>query len=93
MIQLTEKLAVTADKYQYIVGTPRQRARRSGEALETTLDDPAYCKTLAQALRVAVSSEMKRGVYSGEIQTLRAFAQHLEKITADFEAKISKFEV
>lgn len=44
MIQLTEKLAVTADKYQYIVGTPRQRARRSGEALETTLDDPAYCK-------------------------------------------------
>lgn len=36
---------------------------------------------------------MKRGVYSGEIQTLRAFAQHLEEITADFEAKISKFEV
>ena len=48
MIQLTEKLAVTADKYQYIVGTPRQRARRSGEALETTLDDPAY---IAKPLR------------------------------------------
>lgn len=93
MIQLTEKLAVTADKYQYIVGTPRERMRSRGEGTETVMIDPAYCKTLAQALRVAVSREMKRGVESGEIQTLRTFAQHLEEITADFEAKISKFEV
>lgn len=93
MIQLTEKLAVTADKYQYIVGTPRERLRSRGEGTETVMIDPAYCKTLAQALRVAVSREMKRGVESGEIQTLRTFAQRLEEITADFEAKISKFEV
>ena len=51
--------------------------------------DPAYCRTLAQALRVAVSREMKRGVESGELQTLQAFARHLEKVTADFEAKIA----
>lgn len=54
MIQLTEKLAVTADKYQYIVGTPRERLRSRGEGTETVMIDPAYCKTLAQALRVAV---------------------------------------
>lgn len=93
MIQLTEKLAVTSDKYQYILGTPREVARKSGEGTTITMDNPRYFKTLAQVLRAAISHEMKRGVSTGELDTLASFAQRLEEVTTDFEAKISGFEV
>lgn len=93
MLWLNERLAITADKYQYIIGTPRERPRSRGEGMETVMLDPAYCRTLAQALRVAVSREMKRGVESGELNTLSSFAQKLKEITADFEAKISRLDV
>ena len=93
MIWLNERLAITADKYQYIIGMPRERPRSRGEGTETVMLDPEYCRTLAQALRVAVSREMKHGVESGELQTLQAFARHLEKVTADFEAKIAALNV
>ena len=93
MIKLTDRLSVTADKYQYIVGTLRERPRKNGEGMETAMVDPRYCKTLAQALRVAVGLEMRRGVEGGELETLTDFARRLEQVTADFEAKLSGFEI
>ena len=93
MIYLNERLAITADKYQYILGTPNKRVLRSGSDPEITLDNPVYCRTLAQALRVAISREMKRGVEIDELQTLQIFADHLEKIIADFETKIAFLDV
>lgn len=93
MIKLTDRLSVTADKHQYIVGTPRQITQKSGGAPVTKLDNPRYCKTLAQALRVAVGLEMRRGIESGELETLTDFALRLDQITADFEAKLSGFEI
>lgn len=93
MIKLTERLSVTADKYQYIVGTPKERRRNAGEGTETVMVDPKYCRTLAQALRVAIGLEMRRGVESGELTTLADFAKRLEMVTEDFESKLSVFNI
>lgn len=92
MIYLNERLAITADKYQYILGTPRERPRARGEGTETIMANPSYHRTLIQALRVAVSREMKRGVESGDLQTLRDYAEQLEAISNDLEAKIKPLD-
>lgn len=92
MIYLNERLAITADKYQYILGTPRERPRARGEGAETIMANPSYHRTLIQALRAAVQREMRRGVESGDIQTLRDYLQQLEAISKDLEAKIKPLD-
>lgn len=92
MIYLNERLAITADKYQYILGTPRERPRACGEGTETIMANPSYHRTLIQALRAAVQREMRRGVESGDIQTLRDYLQQLEAIANDLEAKIKPLD-
>lgn len=90
MIYLNERLAITADKYQYILGTPRERVSRDGKSTEIALSNPSYHRTLAQALKAAIAREMRRSVENDEIQTLGAFAQRLEAVTSDFEKQIEK---
>ena len=46
MIQLTEKLVMTADKHCYIVGEPKQRPGRPFE-----IKEPKYYSTAAQSSR------------------------------------------
>lgn len=92
MIYLNERLAITADKYQYILGTPRERPRACGEGTETIMANPSYHRTLIQALRAAVQREMRRGVESGDIQSLRNYAEQLETIANDLEAKIKPLD-
>lgn len=92
MIYLNERLAITADKYQYILGTPRERLRACGEGIETIMANPSYHRTLIQALRAAVQREMRRGVESGDIQSLRNYAEQLEAIANDLEAKIKPLD-
>lgn len=92
MIYLNERLAITADKYQYILGTPRERPRACGEGTETIMTNPSYHRTLIQALRAAVQREMRRGVESGDIQSLRNYAEQLEAIANDLEAKIKPLD-
>lgn len=92
MIYLNERLAITADKYQYILGTPRERPRACGEGTETIMVNPSYHRTLIQALRAAVQREMRRGVESGDIQSLRNYAEQLEAIANDLEAKIKPLD-
>lgn len=92
MIYLNERLAITADKYQYILGTPRERSRACGEGTETIMANPSYHRTLIQALRAAVQREMRRGVESGDIQSLRNYAEQLEAIANDLEAKIKPLD-
>lgn len=90
MIYLNERLAITADKYQYILGTPKERTSRDGESTEIALSNPSYHRTLAQALKTAIAREMRRSVENDESQTLRAFVQRLEAVTSDFEKQIEK---
>ena len=92
MIYLNERLAITADKYQYNLGTPRERPRACGEGTETIMANPSYHRTLIQALRAAVQREMRRGVESGDIQSLRNYAEQLETIANDLEAKIKPLD-
>ena len=92
MIYLNERLAITADKYQYILGTPRERPRACGEGTETIMANPSYHRTLIQALRAAVQREMRRGVESGDIQTLRDYTEQLEAVANDLEAKIKPLD-
>lgn len=92
MIYLNERLAITADKCQYILGTPRERPRACGEGTETIMANPSYHRTLIQALRAAVQREMRRGVESGDIQSLRNYAEQLEANANDLEAKIKPLD-
>lgn len=55
MIQLTDNLVVTADQYQYIVGTPRTRPDKG-----ITIDKPRYYTTLAGAVKGAISQAMRK---------------------------------
>ena len=54
--------------------------------------NPSYHRTLIQALRAAVQREMRRGVESGDIQSLRDYAEQLEAIANDLEAKIKPLD-
>ena len=74
MIQLTEKLIMTADKHCYIVGEPRQRAGRG-----IGIKDPKYYTTAAQAVKGALATAMRMAVEDGSITTLREFIQEQER--------------
>ena len=62
MIQLTEKLIMTADKHCYIVGEPRQRAGRG-----IGIKDPKYYTTAAQAVKGALATAMRMAVEDGTV--------------------------
>ena len=55
MIQLTDNVVVTADQYQYIVGTPREDGVKHGK-----LRNPRYYTTLAGAVKGAVSQAVRK---------------------------------
>lgn len=87
MIQLTDKLALTADEHCYIVGEPRQRP---GRPLE--LKDPRYYSTAAQAVQGALNTAMRQSVADGSITSLQDFIKALEQRQAAFQAMIAPLE-
>lgn len=87
MIQLTDNLVVTADQYQYIVGTPRTRPDKG-----ITIDKPRYYTTLAGAVKAAVSQAMRDKVADGTITTLRGWLDEYRKITDEFTKRLEPLE-
>ena len=87
MIQLTDNLVVTADQYQYIVGTPRTRPDKG-----ITIDKPRYYTTLAGAVKAAVSQAMRDKVADGTITTLRGWLDEYQKITDEFTKRLEPLE-
>lgn len=87
MIQLTDNLVVTADQYQYIVGTPRTRPDKG-----ITIDKPRYYTTLAGAVKAAVSQAMRDKVADGTITTLRGWLDEYQKITNEFTKRLEPLE-
>lgn len=84
MIQLTEKLAMTADKHCYIVGEPKQRPGRPFE-----IKEPKYYSTAAQAVQGALYTAMRQSVEDGSITTLQDFIKELERRNSEFQAMIA----
>ena len=87
MIQLTDNLVVTADQYQYIVGTPRTRPDKG-----ITIDKPRYYTTLAGAVKGALSQALRAKVSDGTIPTLRGWLDEYQKITAEFTELVKPLE-
>lgn len=84
MIQLTKKLALTADNHSYIVGEVRRRPGRPDEIRE-----PKYYSTAVQAVQGALTVAMRQGVEHGSITTLRQFIQEQEQQQANLERLIA----
>ena len=86
MIQLTERLAVTADRLSYTVGEVRKRAGKD------TIVNPKYYGTMAQAIRGAIGITLRRGVADGTIDTLQKFLQEERRLQDDFSRKLEPLE-
>ena len=84
MIQLTEKLVMTADKHCYIVGEPKQRPGRPFE-----IKEPKYYSTAAQAVQGALYTAMRQSVEDGNITTPQDFIKELERRQAAFQTMIA----
>ena len=84
MIYLTEKIAVTADQHQYIVGKPRLDARKG-----KMMDRPRYYTTLPSAVKGAVLQAMRDKVADDEITTLREFLVEYQRITDEFAKQLA----
>lgn len=87
MIQLTERLVMTADEHCYIVGEPRQRAGRP-----LGIKKPTYYSTAAQAVQGALKRTMRKAVEDGEVTTLREFIEKQERLLTELEALIAPLE-
>lgn len=87
MIQLTEKIAVTADERQYIVGEPRQRR---GRGLE--LRDPRYFATMRQVVLYAISRTLREKVENGDIITLQQFVEEQGRLQEEFTKQLKGLE-
>lgn len=87
MIQLTERLVMTADKHCYVVGEPRQRAGRP-----TEIKEPKYYSYAAQAVKGALDTAMRMAVEDGEVTNLREFIRKQEWLQAEFEKLIAPLE-
>lgn len=94
MIQLTDRLAVTADNECYIVGRVYKRNGSPAESGEKAVElrDPRYYTTLAQAVRAAASRTLRAGIADGSITTLQEFIREAERITAEFTEKLKPLE-
>lgn len=91
MIQLTPKIVINADRQQYIVGRPRERAYgNSGDTL--VVDKPTYHTTLASAVKSAIAFALRDGVADGTITTLREFVQEQKRLHMELEALIDPLD-
>lgn len=86
MIKLSEKIGLSADQHQYIVGNPRKRMGQAGEYTE--LGNPQYFTTMASALSAALSRAMRMEVESGTIATMQGYLDRQQQMIAEFTALI-----
>lgn len=91
MIKLNDRLAIDADKYQYILGTPRERRRNDGEGVETVMLNPTYHSTLSHALHAVIELEMRKKVSDGVIQTLQEYLHQLQAVTRELQDALAQF--
>lgn len=96
MIQLTDKLAVTADSRCYMLGNINgNRASKREQACSKApkLVRVSYYSTMAQVVRGAVSRALREGVADGSITELKQFMKQAELLTEEFSAKLQALEV
>lgn len=91
MIQLTDKIVVTADEHQFIVGRPRQRTRKDGNQA-IGIDSPSYFTSLSNAVKFAVTQSMRDSVANGTITTLREFIAEQERVQNEFARLLEPLE-
>ena len=84
MIQLIERLVMTADEHCYIVGEPYQK---EGRPLE--IKKPTYYSTAAQVVQGALKRTMRKAVANGEITTLREFIRKQAQLLAELESLLA----
>lgn len=91
MIKLTENLAITADKNQYIVFTPGQRRAKDGN-MRTAWKDPQYYSKLSTTLKQAIARAVREKTASEEITTLRELVAEQQCIQDDFAKLLEPLE-
>jgi hypothetical protein len=91
MIKLTEKLAITADEHQYLLGRPRERADKAGNAV-TSIDNPTYYTTLSSALKSALARTMREKVQDGAVTTMRGYLDELQRLQDEFAKLLEPLE-
>jgi len=90
VVKLTDKLAVTADDFQYIVGTPSIENQRGGEYAR--MRHPKFFPTMADAVKYAASAAVRDKLSAGEIASLHEFITEHERITAEFKRTLHPLE-
>lgn len=74
MIELISGFVLAADEYCYSVGVPTQ-----DKAGTVRIRNPKYYGTISQAIQGTLERVLLQGVASGEITTLRQFAEELNR--------------
>lgn len=83
MIHLYRNLYLSADPFQYKVGTVRKHHN------ETEFRPITYHLTLPEALRSAANRAVRDGVEAGEIESLNAAANQMESIVQELTAAVA----
>ena len=83
MIHLCRNLYLSADDFQYRVGTVRKHHNK------TEFRPISYHLTLPEALRSAANCAVRDGVASGEIESLNAAANQMESIMQELTAAVA----
>ena len=78
MIKLTDKLFLTADKDNYIVGE-QPRSDRKGQ-----VHDAHYFGKLSPTIQYAIDRTLRENIETGAIQTLIQFTAKHEKLNQQF---------
>ena len=87
MIELISGFTLTADEHCYTVGKPRERP---GKGIE--MQTPKYYCTISQAVQGTLERVLLQGVASGEITTLRQFAEELNRQRTALEKLLAPLE-
>ena len=83
MIHLCRNLYLSADAFQYKVGTARKHHN------ELEFRPITYHLTLPEALRSAANRAVRDGVEAGEIESLNAAANQMERIMQELTAAVA----
>lgn len=83
MIHLCRNIYLSADAFQYKVGTARKHHNK------TEFRPITYHLTLPEALRSAANLALREGVASGEIASLQDAVTQMKRISDELKAAVS----
>lgn len=86
MIYLTDGIALTADRDQYVVGTPKERLVEGNKTI--MMKNPRYFSNLSNALDEAVSQAVRLKIEDESITTLRDVVSEQKRLQEHFAEQI-----